>query len=230
MSQPTPETYNALTRAFNLFNRELFDDELPPCLITYQRHKNAYGYFHGSKFAELDNDAVPVDEIALNPATFHGRSRREILSTLAHEMCHLWQHHHGHPSRNGYHNKEWAGKMQKIGLEPSDTGKPGGKPTGRKVSHYIVKGDRFDKLAALFTRTETLPLFKDRDSTEEKNKPTRPNSKTRYTCPACEQHAWAKPDAKLICGECAEAMVTDDELPEAQPQRLIDILGGGDQT
>lgn len=31
-------------------------------------------------------------------------------------------------------------------------------------------------------------------------------SKTRYTCPSCELNAWAKPDVRLICGECDEPL------------------------
>ena len=53
-----------------------------------------------------------TDEIALNPATFHDRTAEEILSTLVHEMVHLWQHHFGTPSRASYHNREWAAKMK----------------------------------------------------------------------------------------------------------------------
>jgi hypothetical protein len=29
-------------------------------------------------------------------------------------------------------------------------------------------------------------------------------SKTKFMCPLCDQHAWAKPDAVLICGNCFE--------------------------
>lgn len=29
-------------------------------------------------------------------------------------------------------------------------------------------------------------------------------SKTRFTCLVCDQRAWAKPDAVLICGNCFE--------------------------
>jgi hypothetical protein len=39
-------------------------------------------------------------------------------------MVHLWQHHHGKPSRTGYHNKEWATMMKAVGLIPSDTAAP----------------------------------------------------------------------------------------------------------
>ena len=31
-------------------------------------------------------------------------------------MCHQWQQHFGKPSRNGYHNKQWADKMESVGL------------------------------------------------------------------------------------------------------------------
>ena len=37
-------------------------------------------------------------------------------------------------------------------------------------------------------------------------------SKTRYTCPSCELHAWAKPGARLMCGDCEILM----EAPEGE--------------
>src|ERR1700679_1453731 len=101
-------TYTSLDAAYSHFNRELFGGTLPPCLITMQRHKGAYGYFSGDRFASTADAQDVTDEIALNPAHFANRPTAATLSTLAHEMCHLWQHHGGKQSRNGYHNKEWA--------------------------------------------------------------------------------------------------------------------------
>ena len=49
-----------------------------------------------------------TDEIALNPRYFQCARSTEVLATLAHEMAHLWQHHHGKPGRGRYHNQEWA--------------------------------------------------------------------------------------------------------------------------
>ena len=37
-------------------------------------------------------------------------------------------------------------------------------------------------------------------------------SKTRYTCPSCGLHAWAKPGARLMCGDCEIVM----EAPESE--------------
>jgi hypothetical protein len=130
-ANPTAKTYAALNQAFDFFNVRLFAGELPPCLVTLQRKNKAYGYFAGGRFGSKDGTEI-TDEIALNPSHFKSRTDEQSLSTLAHEMTHLWQHHFGKPSRSGYHNKEWAAKMHAIGLHPSDTGRPGGKETGQQ--------------------------------------------------------------------------------------------------
>ncbi len=42
---PTEETYSELQSAYDFFNKTLFYQTLPPCLITLQRHGSYYGYF-----------------------------------------------------------------------------------------------------------------------------------------------------------------------------------------
>lgn len=68
-------------------------------------------------------------------------------------MCHLWQFGFGTPSRKSYHNKEWANKMENLGLIPSDTGRPGGKKVGQQMNDYPQKDGVFEKLC--------IKLFKD---------------------------------------------------------------------
>jgi hypothetical protein len=63
-------------------------------------------------------------------------------------MVHQEQDHFGKPSRNGYHNKGWGLLMERVGLMPSSTGKPGGKRTGQKVSHYILADGPFARAFA----------------------------------------------------------------------------------
>ena len=70
LESPTTRTYASLDRAYDHFNRKLFGNQLPPCLITTQRHKGAYGYFSGDRFACIDKPEDITDEIALNPAGF----------------------------------------------------------------------------------------------------------------------------------------------------------------
>jgi predicted SprT family Zn-dependent metalloprotease len=205
-------TYTSLEAAYGHFNRKLFAGTLPPCLITMQRHKGAYGYFSGNRFASLADPEEVTDEIALNPAHFARQTPTEILSTLAHEMAHLWQHHFGKPGRRGYHNKQWAAKMHEIGLIPSDTAQPGGKETGERVSHYIAEDGRFAAACTALLANGAAILYRDRagDGGDAKTKKKKAASKTRYTCPACQANAWAKPDTKLICGDCEEPMPPED--------------------
>ena len=179
-----------------------------------QRKRGALGYFWGAIFKARSGDQE-TDEIALNPEGFHD-TETEILSTLVHEMAHLWQHHFGKPSRSGYHNKEWAAKMWEIGLPPSTTGQPGGKETGQSCSNYIDPAGAFAKYTAqLLADGFTLQWMAKRTAREKGDVAERegaggePNhkNKIKYTCSLCGQNAWAKPAARLICGDCAQPMI-----------------------
>lgn len=141
--RPTEATYQAFQAAYDHFNRELFGGLLRCCLITLQRRgRRTLGYYWAERFGEIGG-SDRTDEIAMNPQHFLHRPMRETLSTLVHEMVHLWQQHHGKPGRGAYHNTEWAAKMKEVGLHPSNTGQPGGKEVGQQMSHYIVEGDAF---------------------------------------------------------------------------------------
>lgn len=195
----TTVEYAAFQQAYDFFNRELFADSLPPILVTLQRKSSAFGYFSPDRFNSRQR-TESAHEIALNPDHF-GRTDQEILSTLVHEMAHTWQQEHGTPGRGRYHNQEWAAKMIALGLHPSDTGQPGGKTTGDRVSHYIVDGGPYAVAVAKLLGTGFVLNWK---STEPipAQRVAKAASKTKYSCPDCGLNAWAKPDQQLICGEC----------------------------
>ena len=153
---PTPQTYAELQTAYSHFNRELFSGQLPPCLLTLQRKPYTEGYFSPHCF--INEQQVLIHEIALNPHYFAIRSLEEVLSTLVHEMAHLYHFESGEQlSRSGYHNRRFAAIMKAIGLHPSTTGRPGGKETGQSLSHYIVEQGPFI-LACRKLMTETFCL------------------------------------------------------------------------
>ena len=143
ISSPTLQFYAELQEAFNHFNQTLFENKLPECMITLQRESNTHGYYSVNRF--IRKDGQKIDEIAMNPEYFSIRSIPETLSTLVHEMVHLQQQHFGAPGRGRYHNHQWAEWMEYIGLIPSHTGEVGGKRTGDKMSHYILKAGKFDQ-------------------------------------------------------------------------------------
>ena len=138
----TPAQYRAFQEAYDFFNAELFPGSLHHVLVTLQRHAKAQGYFSPDRFTARTEKAA-AHELAMNPDSFTGRTDEEILSTLAHEMAHVWQQSHGTPPRRSYHDQQWAAKMKEIGLRPSDTGQVGGKETGQSVSHYIIPGGAY---------------------------------------------------------------------------------------
>lgn len=214
---PTEEAYGELQLAYDHFNRTLFDGELPACLITFQREKRTYGYFSHARFESEAGKST--DEIAINPAYFAVVPIVEIMQTLAHEMVHLWQAHFGTPGRRGYHNREWADKMEAIGLMPSDTGQPGGRKVGEKMADYPQPGGAFAAACAQLLTDDFTITWRDRlpspplrpmvdpgtasaagpaiaDVQEDKS------NRKKYTCPSCGSNTWGKPGMKLICGEC----------------------------
>ena len=201
-TNPTEAVHSGFYQAFKFFNAELFGGALPDALIDLQRRARSRGHFAGERFGHRRR-GDKVDEIALNPQTFIDRTDQEIISTLVHEMVHLWQFHFGKPGRRGYHNKQWAAKMEALGLMPSHTGEPGGKKTGQRVTHYIIPNGPYDtKWKALASSGYTLD-YQDRLV----GRPPEPRKmKVRYACPRCSIHVWGKPDIRVACIDCTETM------------------------
>ena len=123
--------------------------------------------------------------------------------------------------------------MVEIGLIPSSTGAPGGKPIGQCVSHYVKPGGRFEVACAEYLASDTAVLFQDRAYRElaegdgslsdgdgsassagnrarleraQRERERKAASKTRFSCPRCKQNAWASRGANLLCGneDCGE--------------------------
>ena len=195
------------TEAYDYFNDKLFDGSLPGAIVTLQRRRGARGYYSWDRFmSKEDGRDDKADEIALNPDDFE-RDDKEILSTLVHEMCHQKARCDGVAGRPGYHNKAWGEIMKNIGLHPSNTSEPGGKQTGQNMSHYIIDGDLFDTHAiGLIESGFKLYWFGLKNPTVK-----RPKSKFKYTCHGCMINAWAKKDVSILCGECGNPLVMEDE-------------------
>jgi hypothetical protein len=242
-TNPTNKNYGVWRIAYEFFNKRLFNNRLPGCLLTFQRQRHTYGFHAGSRF-EASDGCSKTDEIALNPSHFAELDVRDVLSTLVHEMAHQYQSAFGKPSQPGYHNKTWARMMIEIGLVPTDTGQPGGKATGRRMTHYIRADGPFDRACAellsdgfVIPYVEALPSERvgwpsnpDRPGVEanvgqqkaDEVRRKKAASKTRYTCPGCEmpKHVWGKPGLHVICGDCDERFEADP-TDEAWPPRFI---------
>jgi hypothetical protein len=80
-----------------------------------------------------------------------------------------------------------------------DTGEAGGKEVGQKMTHYIIRGGAYVKAYAKLKARGFQLHWQSAPPGPGKEKKS---SKNKFTCPKCEQNAWAKKDAKLICGVC----------------------------
>ncbi len=200
---PTEAQYGAFARIFGFFNDRLFSGALPAVMLTFNRRNGTRGYFVAERWAGQD-DSEPFGEIALNPDHLCERTPKETASTIVHEMVHLWQHVFGEPSRGGYHNAAWAAKMEEIGLMPSDTGQPGGKCVGQRITHYIIEGDLFDRVFEQLPADWFLPFTAAPLGDVPCKRSAR--AKTTFVCPDCGTKAWGKPDLRIVCLECDAAM------------------------
>ena len=224
---PTEQTYDPLLAAFTHFNRDLFGGALPDCLITLQRKANTYGYFSPRKFAAIGGDAR-ADEIALNPAHFRVCTPRGVCSTLVHEMVHLWQEHFGKPPRSGYHDRQWAAAMHRIGLHPSSTAGPGGKETGYHVSDFVVEGGPFDRSYRAFEASGLTIGWG--DAFIAQGEETRKSKRDPYVCPGCGLKAYCVANARIRCDRCDQLMAArhKDETADGDAGTVSDSIGAGE--
>lgn len=209
----TDQQFKALNNAYDYFNKALFNGTLPGCILNFSRKKGTHGFLAPYRWKQVGGQDFDTHEISLTPSTLY-REPLEVFSTLVHEMVHLWQFEFGKPSRGGYHNKEWAAKMEEVGLIPSDTGRPGGKRTGQRMTHYIQVGGPYEQAFGQMPSEYTLP-FTSWDGEQLKGvlgggsgKNGSPNptvakkkAKTKYSC-SCGNNVWGKPELKIWCETC----------------------------
>lgn len=203
--------FQAFQNAYEYFNYHLFDDKLNPVILNFSRNKKSHGFVApyrwgnltptGSVEEEFTSDDFVVHELTLTPTTL-ARIPILVYSTLVHEQCHIWQIDYGKPSRNGYHNKEWANKMESVGLIPSNTGEPGGSRTGQKMTHYIESGGKYEKAFNAMPKEYILPFIAADGVLASDKSPKKSRSKTCFICPSCGDKAWGKPNLRILCGTC----------------------------
>ena len=202
---PTVQQYAELQDAFAFFNLRLFGGRLPSAMTVLTSNPRSRGHFANNRWGEgLRCDRAETHEISLNPELFAVQDVRVTLSTLVHEMVHLQQQIEGKPSRSGYHNKQWANMMAEVGLVASDTGRPGGKQVGQRMTHYIEAGGAFDGACQeLLDEGWQFPLAR---VAEVRGGAARKPTRVKFTCAECGAAAWGKPSLNIMCGDCDVVM------------------------
>lgn len=209
--KPTLGQFGAYEAAFDFFNEELFGGALPPCMLNFSRAANSAGFFAPNRWRRGEKR---THEISLNPDVLDMKLI-EVMQTLVHEMCHLWQQEFGKPPRRCYHNKEWSAMMQAIGLMPSSTGKPGGARTGQHMQDYVIAGGRFHAAFMQMPDVCLLPWLSGKagiagDEKEDQEEKEKKRNKVKYTCPDCATNVWGKPGLMICCVGCEHSFEEQD--------------------
>jgi predicted SprT family Zn-dependent metalloprotease len=203
------EIHKDLQKAWAHFNRLLFKNALPPCLIILNRKAKVGGHFVNKLWEHSDSNIDQTDEISLNPDFFKESSDEITLAILVHEMCHQWQYRFGSPARKGYHNKEFAIQMESVGLQTSSTGEEGGKKVGQSMGHYIIPEGKYQKAYKALEAQDFKILWQPESLTAEKKKKKEKALKTKYTCPECQSNVWGKDGLAIGCLDCQTVYLSD---------------------
>lgn len=211
---PTQRVCAELQGSYTYYNRCLFESQLPECMLNVEVTRRSYlGYFRPNSFTNIAGERV--HQICINPAYIHADSAKDVLSTLVHEMCHL-QVFEADPNKKvtGYHCKTWVACMEAVGLVPSNTGEPGGKKTGYRMSDYILEGGLFDRATDYLLDQEFRLSWGSAVPRKVSVKPSNTNSddtatpipnkgKVKLSCPEndCDTRVWGKASSHVLCGD-----------------------------
>ena len=176
---------------------------------------------------------IKLQYLAINPK-YLDRKIGDILGTICHELCHVYENAFIHIPRGGYHDKNWAELMEECGLKPDYLNK-----SKTAVNHKIIKGGVFEDFVnkfkeehgeGFFNIVEYSTVIEKKtkkalglsDDAEDDDTPKADNAdkpikkynrnKIKYTCRCCGLTVWGKPSLSISCNECMETL--DEEERE----------------
>lgn len=219
--KPTETQFAAYQQMFTYFNRRLFENSLSNCMLSFSRRRiSSHTLFTSGQWREETGSATP--EISLNFKQLNKGQPLEVMAMLVTQMVHLWQEQYGQPSRKGYYNREWAKKMEEIGLIPSSTGLPGGNRIGQGIKYYIEVNGPFEQVFRGMPIDFLLPFRPEAFKGKIRGGFS---VKEMYRCIGCGTKVWGKSGLGIMC-ECGEVLVGETKGRKAGvDEKIYKILG-----
>jgi hypothetical protein len=205
-----------LQRMFRLLNKEYFNDELERPVITILTDvtSGAYGWISVNKVWSSKDNAW-FREINLC-AEYLNRPVELVITTLMHEMCHLWNIQRGvqDTSRAGtYHNREFKDVAEARGLIVEKDAKYGFCITKPSIEFTVLvkkscRAGCFKLERAKTYRDGTPKVTTTGTDGKEKTVSRTKQSSRKYTCPQCGLTVRATKEVNIKCGDCDVTMET----------------------
>lgn len=237
MSVNISEVTKELHNAFELINRDFFENELKDAAITIQSRGNRKNVLGWCTTAKIWLNGESADSYEINiVAEYLDRGFESVMTTLMHEMIHLYhiQKDIKDVSRGGtYHNKTFKAKAEEIGFDVVYDDKIGFSwcvPTEnmkQKLNSYKLNKELFNvsryatdieyekrKKKAIEEAKKAGLTQEDIDEVIEKieNEKKKKKRKTyiKYKCPCCETTVRATKQVAIRCDECDELFIEEE--------------------
>lgn len=194
------ELQAALQAAFNKINRDFYGGELEKAVITTKegKRKSAFGWIEVAK--NWKQSGTERHEINISADYLGERSVQATITTLMHEMVHLYNIQNGikDTTRSGlYHNKNFKQTAEAHGLEVEQIDKIGwSKTTATPQTAEWIDKNVLIKSFSIYKQTA------EKDPRGGKSK----QSMVKKICPKCGNIARVTSEYKLICGDCMQVM------------------------
>ena len=235
-TKTTLEVYQKFQKAVDLIEEKFFTSKGKQAFPRYVLAINnkcksvACAFVQNNALFDKSN-GDKIQYLGINPR-YLVKGNEYVLSTLCHELCHIYENAFIHIPRGGYHDKAWADLMKDCGLEPVYLNK-----SKTAVNEKIIEGGEFEAFVKDFTDeygdyfnvveySQTVAQgYKDKNPDSDadlSNAPTADNAdkpikvynrnKTKYICRCCGLTVWGKAGLDISCNECMETL--DEEEKE----------------
>ena len=203
-----------LSKIYNYANEYFFNNELEEVTITIQENLGTYGHVSVSE-TWFTTDGKGTKELNIS-AQHLTRPVEFVVSTLLHEMSHIYNMEHNIKDTSGYyHNRKFKKTAEEIaGLIIEKDEKYGWTKTSPsdRVLEFCLQYDLDDikigkavDLSGFFTRTGTGTTGKSTGADRPKIKK---GNSYKWYCPKCNTIVRSsKPYVNIVCGDCNETFI-----------------------
>ena len=211
----TSRAAGTLEKYFRALNTRFFEGSLPECIITLKATPTAYGHISCGKVWQAGETA----RHEINISTLYlDRPVEETVSTLLHEMCHLYCSVNNIKDTSGsshaYHNKNFKAVAETHGLQIEHHQKYGWTVTSPSLDLLdFIEQQGWQSIqmceGGAYAMVGRGPSGGSAAGGMVKP-PKKPTHSRKYVCPCCGTIVRATKAVNVMCGDCMETMVQQD--------------------